>query len=92
MYAIWSEPPIMSSDSNNLVLKRIGTYELTGNRLGKGNFAYVELATNRITKSKVCYPTVCLFNFKALYKWLFGGLITVIVKHYGCGDGILFKR
>ena len=44
---------IMSSDSNNLVLKRIGTYDLTGNRLGKGNFAYVELATNRITNSKV---------------------------------------
>lgn len=48
----------MSSDSNNLALKRIGTYDLTGNRLGKGNFAYVELATNRITKSKVAMKVI----------------------------------
>ncbi|XP_022799841.1 serine/threonine-protein kinase par-1-like isoform X2 [Stylophora pistillata] len=48
----------MSSDSNNLVLKRIGTYDLTGNRLGKGNFAYVELATNRITNSKVAMKVI----------------------------------
>lgn len=41
------------SDGTNLIVKRIGTYDLTGTRLGKGNFAFVELAINRITKSKV---------------------------------------
>lgn len=41
------------SDSNFL-LKRIGTYDLSGVRLGKGNFAYVELATNRVAQTKVC--------------------------------------
>ena len=51
-YLKWLLFAVMT-DSSNFVLKRIGTYDLTGNRLGKGNFAYVELATNRITKSKV---------------------------------------
>ena len=44
----------LMTDCNNFVLKRIGTYDFTGNHLGKGNFAYVELAINRVTKSKVC--------------------------------------
>ena len=52
-YLKWLLFAVMT-DSSNFVLKRIGTYDLTGNRLGKGNFAYVELATNRITKTKVC--------------------------------------
>lgn len=52
-YLKWLLFAVMS-DSSNFVLKRIGTYDLTGKRLGKGNFAYVELATNRITKTKVC--------------------------------------
>ena len=52
------------NDSNNLVLKRIGTYDLTGYRLGKGNFAHVELATNRVTKTKVCCALPCLLIFK----------------------------
>lgn len=41
------------SDNTQLVIKRIGTYDLTDTRLGKGNFATVELAVNRVTKSKV---------------------------------------
>lgn len=92
LYVIWSEFFIMSFDLNNLVLKCIGIYDLIGNWFGKGNFVYVELVMNCIIKSKVCYLIVCFFNFKVFYKWLFGGLIIVIVKYYGCGDGILFKR
>lgn len=41
------------SDNTQLVIKRIGTYDLSGSRLGKGNFATVELAVNRVTNSKV---------------------------------------
>ena len=44
----------------NSILKRIGNYEVNGKRLGKGNFAYVELATNRATKTEVGCSTVYL--------------------------------
>ncbi|XP_020630932.1 serine/threonine-protein kinase NIM1-like [Orbicella faveolata] len=55
------------TDSSNFVLKRIGTYDLTGNRLGKGNFAYVELATNRITKTKVAMKVIDTRKIKDEY-------------------------
>ena len=56
------------SDSNFL-LKRIGTYDLSGIRLGKGNFAYVELATNRVSHTKVCLGQIC--NCKLVVNILF---------------------
>lgn len=55
------------NDSNNLVLKRIGTYDLTGYRLGKGNFAHVELATNRVTKTKVAMKIIDTRKLKDEY-------------------------
>lgn len=81
-------------ESSNFVLKRIGTYDLTGSKLGKGNFAYVELATNRITKSKVCSMSLP-YDDNAIYKGLFVGLITPIVGHchelWVCRMGIIHR-
>ncbi|XP_032228148.2 MAP/microtubule affinity-regulating kinase 3-like [Nematostella vectensis] len=45
-------------DLNSFSIKRIGTYDLSGTRLGKGNFAFVELAFNRVTKSKVAVKVI----------------------------------
>ena len=74
-------------ESNNFVLKRIGTYDLTGNRLGKGNFAYVELATNRVTKTKVCSMSLP-FDFKdMIVQWLNYTYCKAIVTKCGVYNG-----
>ena len=39
--------------SDELLLKRIGGYTLVGKTLGKGSFARVELATHRLSNTKV---------------------------------------
>ena len=39
--------------SDELLLKRIGGYTLVGKTLGKGAFARVELATHRLSNTKV---------------------------------------
>lgn len=75
-------PPSVASSSSgsgsSKHVKCIGRYVLTGQTLGKGNFARVEAAVHTLTRAKVSYGTI------TFVRTVISECTCVLLPNHGC--------